>query len=227
MSTAVGCSSETDKSFSQHELGWLGALAVPLSVGPIWAVTTPENWGFLGSFVGFQLLFLLACSTVSDIRQRKIYNVLTYSSFLIVLAASCLATVTSGYFELLGAVGLENSLPGAAVCFFVVFLAYQLTGCGAGDVKMATVIGAILGWRLGLTAVGFSHIAAAIAGLGSMTWSIGPQRLVQAFGSAIGTSVFPGRMKQSKNTDRQQLTSTIPMAPFFAVGTILALLELI
>jgi prepilin signal peptidase PulO-like enzyme (type II secretory pathway) len=227
MITATGISPISSRRFTKSELGWIGALAVPLILGPVWALNTPEQWGFFGSFVGFQLLFLLGVSTVTDIQSRKIYNSLTYSSFLIVLAASMLASLIPFSPALLGSVGLGDALSGSAVCFFIVFLAYQMTGCGAGDVKMATVIGAMLGWRLGLSAVGFSYIAAAIAALGSTVWSIGPQRLVSAFLYTIAETVFPGRIKYSQNADRQKLTSTIPMAPFFAVGTILAILELI
>lgn len=227
MSTAVSFPSESSKRFSRRELGWVGAFAIPLILGPVWAVNTPENLGFLGSMVGFQLLFLLVVSTFTDIRSRKIYNATTYSSILIVMSASVLASVTQLNSDLLGAVGLGSGLAGAAVCFFVVFLAYQMTGCGAGDVKMATVIGAILGWRLGLTAVGISYIVAAIAALGSVAWSIGPKRWVRLFGSSIAAAVLPGRTRIPRSADHEQLTSTIPMAPFFAIGTILAILELI
>lgn len=227
MNTSVGLPSESGKEFSSRDLGWVGAFAGPLIFAPVWASNTPENWGFLGSMIGFQLLFLLAISTITDIRSRKIYNASTYSAILIVLTASVWTSLTHTHSGFLGATGIGSTIAGAAVCFFVVFLAYQMTGCGAGDVKMATVIGAILGWRLGLTAVGISYIVAAIAALGSVAWSIGPKRLVNLFGSAIAQSVFPRHMKNPKYADHQQLTSTIPMAPFFAVGTILAILELI
>jgi prepilin peptidase CpaA len=215
----------TARPLSVRNIAWISAFGLPIAAGPIWASFCGDGWGFAGSVMGSQLLLLLAVTTITDIRSRKIYNYSTYPAILIAFAANCWASVTHSVPIFLGTVGAGSSLTGAAACFFVVFLAYQMTGCGAGDVKMATAIGAILGLHVGLTAVGYSYIVAAFAAVGSTLWAIGPLRFLRACGLAILDAVSPGKHQNSHPEDRQRFKSTIPMAPFFAIGTLLALLE--
>lgn len=224
MSTTTGLATGSARE-SYRDIGWLSAFSLPIIVGPIWASLLGRQWGFAGSVMGFQLLFLLFVATITDIRGRKIYNLSTYSAILIALIANAGASLTHSHSVFLGAVGAGSSFAGAAACFFVVFLAYQMTGCGAGDVKMAMAIGAILGLHVGLTAVGYSYIVAALAAVGSILWSFGPSRLWRVGWRALADAVLPGQLRNSCVDDRQPFKSTIPMAPFFAIGTIIALLE--
>jgi Flp pilus assembly protein protease CpaA len=202
-------SSAPTRSVWEPILSWISAITVPLLLSFVWTFTFQTKGSFYDFWLGFQLMFLLSLATVTDLYRRKIYNWLTGSTLVVALAVNALMPSSGLPFGGVGSVGIESSAIGATVCFFIVFLAYQLSGCGAGDVKMAVAIGSILGWRIGLTAIAYSYIVAAIAAVSIMVWSIHRHRL-------------PG---PNNRPIERQLQSTIPMAPFFAIGTAIAIWE--
>jgi Flp pilus assembly protein protease CpaA len=200
--------------------------------------------GWPGTLAGFVLLAVIVTSAVTDFRQHRIFNWVTYSAFLWALlintTASLLSTGDASSTSMLnpaeilgpawlGGIGLRQCLAGAALCFAFTLVAYHLSGGGAGDVKLATVIGAFLGVYHGIFAVGYSYIVAAIAmGL----WTIycnGPLALVKAAVRTIGTRIgtrlgilwpFP-----PTESDAKLLFKPIPLGPFFAIGTLLVVLD--
>ena len=91
----------------------------------------------------------LACAT--DLRTRRIPNVLTYSA---PLAAIGFSAATAGW------AGVGSALAGWAVGFALFFPLFALRGLGAGDVKLLAALGAWLG-PMPVAVVG---IYAAIAG---------------------------------------------------------------
>ena len=64
---------------------------------------------------------------------------------------------------MLGGVGIGQSLAGAGLCFLITLAGYHMSGRGAGDVKLAAVLGALLGIEYGVFAVAYSYIVAAVA----------------------------------------------------------------
>lgn len=212
---------------------WFAALALPLVVGPVWCLawsqidlTGPARW--LGTLAGFVLLAVLAACTVTDVRGNRIYNWATYSAFLWAILINIAALPSpSAPPEWLGSVGIGQSLGGAALCFLITLAGYHMSGRGAGDVKLAAVLGAILGIHHGVFAVAYSYIVAAVAIIIWSTWVNGPLAIAKAAVRSIGKlfgHLWPWLPTAS---DSALMLKPIPLGPYFAIGTLLVVLELV
>ncbi len=100
-----------------------------------------------------QLFLLLAASLVSDLRTSKIKN-FSIVFFLI-------AGILSNYC-LKGIAGLKVSCAGAAMPVLLLGLFFYLGLLGAGDIKLYSTIGALLGWEPGLFVLAYSMLAAGL-----------------------------------------------------------------
>ncbi len=224
------------------QICWLSALLLPLVLGPLWCLAWRSHDHYLGTLSGFVLLTTLVTCAITDIRGHKIYNWATYSAFLWALAINILPAlvttsgdVLNGEYQrvtavdtsMLGTIGLLQCLAGAALCFLITFVGYDLSGGGAGDVKLAAVIGALLGLQHGVFAVAYSYIVAALAIIIWSIWANGPLALVKAAGRTLGSllgSLWPFPVTE---TDTKLLTRPIPLGPYFAIGTLLVVLEIV
>lgn len=182
----------------------------------------------------FVLLTTLLAATVSDLRQRRIRNSLTYTAFLWLVALSAMATLAGpidpaapslSWFErsLVGILPLAETLSGAAVCFGIMFFVFLLAGAGGGDVKLCMVIGAALGVEQGLTAVVASHIAAGAAVLSWVVVVHGPLRTFSTLGRTVGSLLLPLWISPPKRDDAGWMKFPLPMSPFFLLGTLFTL----
>lgn len=221
---------------------WLIALLAPLVIGPLWCFGWHGAIGWVGTLAGFVLLATLIASAITDIKYQRIYNWTTYAAFVWALAINIVASsgartedsalpllepaATVGH-PLLGGIGITECLAGAGLCFLVTLFGYDLSGGGAGDVKLATVIGAFLGLRAGVFAVGYSYIVAGIAIIAWTTWKYGPFALAKAGFRKVGR-LF-GHLWPFPQTaeDQKILMTPVPLGPYFAIGTILVVLELV
>ncbi len=93
------------------------------------------------------------CGSISDIRQFKVYNALTFPCFI---AGILFHAVAQGWG------GLGYSLGGSALGLAVLILPYILGGIGAGDVKFVMAIGTWLGPTLLLPSILIGSIATGI-----------------------------------------------------------------
>jgi len=100
-------------------------------------------------------VILIAASWI-DLKQHRIPNLLSFS----VLIAG-----VSLQFLLYGWEGLTYSLGGMAVGFLFFIPFYIKGGMGAGDVKLMAAIGAFLGFKGALLAVGLTLFAGSIMGI--------------------------------------------------------------
>lgn len=94
---------------------------------------------------------VVVVAIVTDLRSRRIPNVLTFTAFGLALLARV-------YFQ--GWLGLGIALCGAVVAPGVLLLMHMGRGLGMGDLKLAAAVGAFLGPKLALV----SMIAAMVAG---------------------------------------------------------------
>src|SRR5262245_22709750 len=78
----------------------------------------------------------VACCWITDLRTRRIPNLLTATTFMVGIALN---------FALLGGWGLTRSAGGVAVAMAVLLPPFALGGIGGGDVKMMAAVGALLG----------------------------------------------------------------------------------
>lgn len=211
-------------NLTPQQIRWTLALGTPLAIAPLWCSTMSWLPGNLGTVAGSVLLMLLAASTFTDLSQRKIFNWATYSAacwgLLINLSAGLCGNISA-----LGAIGIRQSLLGFVACFVVMLFAYSLARGGAGDVKLAAGIGSLLGVQDGLLAVAVSYV---VAGAVILCWSIwvqGPWKLIVAMGRFFGSLFLPLWIQPPTKSDRNLLQQPIPLAPFFALGTLLVVLD--
>ncbi len=174
----------------------------------------------LGTLNGLVLIALLCASSVTDLRQRKIYNWTTYPAWGWALVLNSV----SGSSASLGAVGLRDSLAGAALCFGCVFCAYLASRGGAGDVKLAASMAALLGWEQGILAVAFGYVVAAAAITTERIAVEGMGRCLRTVIRQLVTIVFPAGVLLPPREKPMIWQGSIPLAPFFSSGAILALL---
>jgi prepilin peptidase CpaA len=221
---------------------WAVALLFPLVVGPVWCLAWHAYGGRIGTLAGLVLLATLITSAITDFNRQRIYNWTTYSALLWALAINIVVTTAAGHDgsllpslepasvvgpPMLGGVGIGECLAGAALCFVVTLFGYDLSGGGAGDVKLATVIGALLGVHAGIFAIAYSYVVAAVAIIAWTTWKFGPLALVRAGFQKLGRLL--GRLWPFPNTsqDHEILMTPVPLGPYFAIGTLLVVLELV
>jgi Flp pilus assembly protein protease CpaA len=212
---------------------WTAALAFPVVAAPVaWLLNasllneTTGHW--LTSLAGLVLLAVLATCALTDVRGHRIYNWATYSAFLWAVLINVSASAwTSTPPAWLGGVGIAKSLGGAALCFVITLAGYHMSGRGAGDVKLATVIGALLGVQGGVFAVAYSYIVAAVAIIVWSTYVNGPTAIVKAALRTIGNVLGPLWPFPPTASDSALLLRPIPLGPYFAIGTLLVVLELV
>jgi prepilin peptidase CpaA len=219
---------------------WMYALALPLLAGPFWCLAWSFANHWLGSLSGLVLLAALATCTVTDVGRHRIYNWCTYSAFLWAILINIVASLWSAPGEplvsgmgtalvgptWLGGVGIGQSVGGAALCFLITLAGYYMSGRGAGDVKLAAALGALMGVHHGVFAVAYSYIVAAVAIIIWSIWANGPLAIVKACLRTIGTFLGPWWPFPPSTSDRSLLLRPIPLGPYFAIGTLLVVLEL-
>src|SRR6187200_3191916 len=90
------------------------------------------------------LLALTLTAAITDFRWHKIYNWTTYPG---ILAAFLISSWEPG------GIGLEESLKGFFGCGLIMVTCLIFFRIGGGDVKLIAMLGAFLGFRLGLEAM--------------------------------------------------------------------------
>jgi Flp pilus assembly protein protease CpaA len=239
---AASLSDRTIASMMSKRNCWAAALALPLVAGPVWCLAWSLQYHWLGTLAGLVLLAVLAACTVTDIQRHRIYNWATYSAFLWALVINAVASAWPGEGEILtsissraaivgpkmlGGVGISQSLGGAALCFMITLIGYHLSARGAGDVKLAAALGALLGVHHGVFAVAYSYIVAAVAIIVWSAWVNGPLAIVKACFRTIGNLFGPLWPFPPSSSDTALLVRPIPLGPYFAIGTLLVVLELV
>jgi prepilin peptidase CpaA len=115
------------------------------------------------------LWLLVGLAAAWDVAQRRIPNGLILTGLLL---AAALRTQSDGL------VGLGSSFLGAAMALTVLFLPFRARLVGGGDVKLAMVCGAFLGWRAGFDVI---LVGTVLHGLVGLTF-IGAHRLATRLG---------------------------------------------
>jgi len=101
------------------------------------------------------LLCLLLLSIISDLKSSKIRNIY-------VLSAALLGLGINAYFY--GFAGLKFSVMGMALPILLLGIFFYARLLGAGDIKLFSAIGALLGWEFVLYAMAYSFAFAGIFG---------------------------------------------------------------
>jgi hypothetical protein len=122
-----------------------------------------------------------------------------------------------------GGIGFAQSALGGFACLLIMVAVYSIARGGAGDVKLAAALGALLGVRDGLLILALTYILAAVALIGWTIWTRGPLCLLKAFGKEIGHLFFPVWIAPPNEDERKLINKPVPMGAFFATATIVVL----
>jgi Flp pilus assembly protein protease CpaA len=205
-------------NFRNTHFLWLSAMVFPLLLGVPWILLTNGMLpGKAGTLIGFVLLLTGTVAAVDDHFRGKIPNWATYTALVWIFVLNLFGASFSGR-NVLGTVGITFSFAGAMSCFVIVLVPYLLGMGGAGDAKMAAVIGAGLGVADGLLALALTFIIAAVTMLLLTAAKKGPIFILYALYRRVG-SWFVFWIVPPDHEQKAFLTEPLPMGQSFFFGT--------
>ncbi|BDQ38576.1 type 4 prepilin peptidase 1 [Pseudodesulfovibrio nedwellii] len=157
--------------------------------------------------ISIVLAVALLIATITDIKNQRIYNWLT---FPVILAGFATHTVFGGV------EGLQFAAGGFALGFIAMAFPYFLGVMGAGDVKLMAGVGAWLGFSSTLTAFLFTCIAGGIYGLGVLAFDR------KAFKAVMGNLVNTFSVFVATRKFNFALTNTEKVLPRLCYGVAIA-----
>lgn len=168
------------------------------------------------------LATLLAIAVASDVRTRRIPNVLVLAGMAAGLSLHALLARGAGLFDVpFGALGIMPAAGGLVLGLLLLLPMYALSAMGAGDVKLMAMVGSFLGPRdtagvvlATLLAGGVMALLVALYGgtLRKVLWNVKAMVLGSALGALAGTGA---RMEEPVVP-----TGKLPYAVAIATGTL-------
>jgi prepilin peptidase CpaA len=185
----------------------------------------------IGTLRFLLLALLLLTATVTDFLWRRIYNWTTYTVFAWVVGLELIAvvlgagatekSVSASVISALGMLPWRDSLAGFAAGFAILFVLYNLFRGGAGDLKLAAVLGALLGANRIVEVLIYSYILAGVFAACLVIGVAGPRSILAFAARSVGLG---GGIAGPSQGTRDCLKRQVPMAPFIAGGTLIALI---
>lgn len=171
------------------------------------------------------LLGALAIAVISDLRTRKIANLLVLSGTAVALVLQAASPPGNGVLLAAGgAIGLLPALAGIAVGFAALFPLYALRAMGAGDIKLMMMVGAFLGPLQTLGVVVLTFAAGGVLAIATALWQRSFRQLVFNLRFMLTTSAINAAGGTSpKFEPLQQTAGRMPYAVAIAAGTLLQL----
>ncbi len=149
-------------------------------------------------------------ATIIDIRSRRIPNALTAT-----MAAVGVGLAASG----LSGISVAASIGGIVAGLALMMPGHALGATGAGDVKLMAAVGAIVGFRIAVTAFLFTAIA---GGILAVAVAMRRRRLAATF---AGTGRLVGTPANARREIRSAAhVSRFAYGPAIAIGSLLAAL---
>ena len=119
-----------------------------------------------------------------------------------------------------------EAMSGSFACFAIMFAIYSYTNSGAGDVKLAAGIGAFLGVKGGLLTICYAYIFAACFAGCLIIWLFGFGFALRGLLRFFQLYVIPENPEIEAKA-QAILSQGLPLAPFFLIGTVLTLFDLL
>lgn len=169
----------------------------------------------LHSIAWWPTVFVLAVSTFTDLRSRRIPNWLVLPFLVVGLVVSVVPKSWHG-------IGILHSLEGMGLGLVLFGILAFMGGMGMGDVKLCAAIGAWVGPQQLFVALVLTGIA---GGIMALVWAAAGGFLGELF---TGTSdVLFGWRKRETGTEKEHtlqnpLARKMPYAPAIAIGTLIS-----
>lgn len=213
---------------------WKLALVVPLVLGVPWLVLAvacrlPDP---LQGVSGVVLALLVVTTTVTDLQRRRIPNWATYTAAAWALALALGATIVADRGamrvpfaaepvpgeRLLAHADIGTAAGGFGIGFGAMFVLYGIFRGGAGDVKLAGALGALVGSDRILDALVYGYIVAGVAVACWLVVTFGPVGLFREVARGLRF-----RRMDNEQPDGAVLQRKLAMAPFLNTGVLIAL----
>jgi prepilin peptidase CpaA len=164
------------------------------------------------------VMFASLVAAATDLRQFKIYNILT----LPLIASGILYYAAGG-----GWAGLVQSAVGASLAAMILFVPYLCGALGGGDLKLMVGVGAWLGAPWTVYVLLASSIASGAYAVALVLRYGGYRRLVQNVQvlyyklKALGTYIGPEEDIEAILTRQDRYRRAIPFGAMVAVGVVM------
>ncbi|WP_059173293.1 prepilin peptidase [Bacillus sp. FJAT-27445] len=153
------------------------------------------------------LFLLLVICTVTDVRERKIYNKVLLPFLIVSLAVNLMTG---------GLEGFTLSILGFLAGFGILLIPYLLGGMGAGDVKLLAVIGALMGAKFVALSAIYMALAGGVFALFLIVFRKSAKQLIKGlFFSFLG---LMNGLKIPIIFDKDSMKQTYPYGVAIAVG---------
>ncbi len=155
------------------------------------------------------LLLLFSLTVISDIKTSKIKN-------LHVLLAALSGIIINTYSNEME--GLKASIAGLAIPVILLGIFFYMGLLGAGDIKLYSAVGALLGWEAGLFIIGYSML---IAGVTAFIKLLGTGELSKSFrslGNDVRLLIYSGGCCRGLPVNKSN-RHIIRLSPAIAFGT--------
>ena len=153
----------------------------------VWTVLLFRHTDLVPSFPLIALWgYLLVALTVIDYRHQLLPDALTFPGLLLGIAAA-LAGGHSGWYAIQGIVAGAGFLWLLAAGYELV---RKIEGMGGGDIKLAAMIGAVLGWRLTFLTLLLAALAGTLWGLVLILRKKGDRQTPLPFGTLLASSAM-------------------------------------
>jgi Flp pilus assembly protein protease CpaA len=219
------------------------AFLAPLLLGVPWLVGA-RSLGVPRPFdtlQGLLLVLLLGTAVVTDLLFHRIFNWTTYTAVawvfflqgVVLLAPQREVPLPDlrGVFgkepgepalpeQLVGLPSLRASVIGMLIGFGIMLLLYVLFRGGAGDLKLITALGALLGEGHIFPVIAYTYIVAGVYAACYFVWQVGPVGLLAAALEPL--RLRPGFLGPAPELG-PLLKRKMPMAVYIALGAVAAL----
>jgi prepilin peptidase CpaA len=170
-------------------------------------------------------MLMLATATVTDLLWNRITNWTTYTAFAWAVGLNVVNELFPASREVLGGVGLVQSLLGGLFAFALFLAVFSITGGGAGDVKLMTCVGALLGPSASFDVAIYSFLVGGVVLFAYSAWIHGPGLLLGSMLRLAGSTFFPLWISPLSEEQKGLMKSPVPLGPFFAAGTMIHLFQ--
>jgi len=170
-------------------------------------------------------------ASVTDVRSRKIYNATTYPGIATALALNAAGSIWAyatdselaelPHHDVMGWIGIGESLVGFVACGFLMLVCFVFFGVGGGDVKLLAMVGAFLGLHQGVEALLWTFILGGCLGVIVLIWRVGLVTLLGRVFRQVFYILRLGTTASLTTEERRELKSELFLAPCAVAGVLI------